>query len=272
MSQPEFTAVILAATCGSRLYPLTIDDYDDYLPKHLLPLAGRPILHHLLEKLQQSNLQHVIIAISSIDKVTIPNLIEMGAKKQMNSSNINNNDTGDVIVQCFELSSSLDEKNTTKNIVQVVTLPSDCSGSADALRFIGSIQGGETSPSSINTSNEMRDDGVSVPVVNKQSLKSNSGGNGLIPNGSHIMVMSADLVLYGDLDDEMNKSNDSTTTRSTTATAEDTLGSLADVHRDNYHLGVIGEGPPLAMTVVLSDVGECDSNGIPLKESAKVRL
>ena len=50
----------------------------------------------------------------------------------------------------------------------------------------------------------------------------------------------------------------------------DALGSLADVHWREYRTG-IEKGMPLAMSMLLSDVGEEDENGVPVKESAKVR-
>ncbi len=45
-------ALILAAGYGTRLYPLTKE-----IPKALLPVAGRPILEHLMEKLEAPELE-----------------------------------------------------------------------------------------------------------------------------------------------------------------------------------------------------------------------
>ncbi len=41
-------AIVLAAGYATRLYPLTIDK-----PKALLPIAGKPILNHIVEKLEE---------------------------------------------------------------------------------------------------------------------------------------------------------------------------------------------------------------------------
>ncbi len=267
MTRPEFTAVILAATCGSRMYPLTTSGEDDkdassYLPKHLLPLAGRPLLHHLLEKLHLSQLKHAVLAISSHDEVTVPSLLELGAKPLEFAEKKFSN------VETFELSFTKDgKKNDTSKtkskgnmnaqavsaiVVKVVKLPTDCSGSADALRFISSLQeeGTSAEPNPTDASGD--------------EMNSNSQ---IIPDASHVMLMPADLVLYGNL----CPASEGDVGKHAATTNADILASLADIHRENYHLGLIGEGPPLAMTLVLSDVGETDSNGIPLKESAKVR-
>lgn len=50
------TAVILAAGISSRLRPIT-----DTLPKSLLVLGGKSILHRMLEALHHSGLQHCVI-------------------------------------------------------------------------------------------------------------------------------------------------------------------------------------------------------------------
>mmetsp|Transcript_4021 Transcript_4021/g.5835 ORF Transcript_4021/g.5835 Transcript_4021/m.5835 type:complete len:579 (-) Transcript_4021:751-2487(-) len=243
----EFTAVILAATPGTRLDPLTIsgqDEFDDsfpmddeeesppsdpqeesggpvqdddddeevYLPKHLLPLAGRPIIQHLIQKLIAACFEDVIIAIAAEDEVTVPSLIEMGATPQ----------------KCQEEGGKLplQRLNIGKTKLKVIQLSAECGGSADALRFICSLNDGS------------------------------EGTGGIIPTDSHVMVMPGDLILYGDLCDE----NDG-----------DVLSKLADVHRTNFRLGMVGQGPPLALTLLLTDVGETDESGIPLKESAKAK-
>ena len=44
--------IILCAGFATRLRPLTLD-----CPKHLLPIAGRPMLDHLLDRLAESGIQ-----------------------------------------------------------------------------------------------------------------------------------------------------------------------------------------------------------------------
>ena len=49
-------AMIFAAGLGTRLRPLT-----DNLPKALVPVAGQPLLYHLLHKLQQSGYAEAVV-------------------------------------------------------------------------------------------------------------------------------------------------------------------------------------------------------------------
>ena len=49
-------AMIFAAGLGTRLKPLT-----DTVPKALVPVAGKPLLEHLLEKLKAAGFRHVVI-------------------------------------------------------------------------------------------------------------------------------------------------------------------------------------------------------------------
>ena len=48
--------MIFAAGLGTRLRPLT-----DTMPKALVPIDGKPLLHHLLHKLQHAGCSHVVI-------------------------------------------------------------------------------------------------------------------------------------------------------------------------------------------------------------------
>lgn len=53
-------AVILAAGYATRLYPLTLDR-----PKALLPVGGRPIVDHLLERLADVELERIFLVTNS---------------------------------------------------------------------------------------------------------------------------------------------------------------------------------------------------------------
>jgi MurNAc alpha-1-phosphate uridylyltransferase len=50
------TAVILSAGLGTRMRPLTLTT-----PKPLLPLTGRPILAHVLERLQAAGVKNILV-------------------------------------------------------------------------------------------------------------------------------------------------------------------------------------------------------------------
>lgn len=58
-SRPDFEthpprAVIMAGGFGKRLHPLTLDT-----PKPMLPVAGRPMMEHIINRLQSSGIRHV---------------------------------------------------------------------------------------------------------------------------------------------------------------------------------------------------------------------
>lgn len=104
---PEFTAVILAATTGARLFPMT----SPATPKHLLPIAGVPTILRLLHSVAASGFQHVIVVLASTDKNTMSLL-----KQELSSQ-------GDVMFQ-------------GKTKVTIHVLSEDVAGSAEALRQV----------------------------------------------------------------------------------------------------------------------------------------
>lgn len=292
MKNVEFTAVILASTCGARLYPLTStgstatatatgssslygdsDNLDEntstmqtslqheqsvtshaYMPKHLLPLAGRPILFHLVEHCEAIGMEEIVIAIGWEDHrlgITERALMSMGCGRSAAKSVQGGNGVVDVDSKSTPFAKEEEEWQYGHARIVVVGLPADCGGSADALRYV-----------------------MSVNAIGSFG----SGGK------NHVMVLPADLVLYGHLG-KFQQGSVSTSTDSFVVGGDsgggcvtaadslllwDALGSLANVHRREYRAGFT-KGIPLAMTMLLADVGEEDENGIPVKESAKAK-
>ena len=51
-------AVILAAGEGSRMWPLAVDK-----PKHILPVAGKPLISHILNALKENLIEEVLVVV-----------------------------------------------------------------------------------------------------------------------------------------------------------------------------------------------------------------
>lgn len=106
-TESAISAVVLAATQGSRLFPLTSAE----TPKHLLPIAGVPCIIRLMDALKL--ISHVIICVAEDDKATFSVLEEIATK------------TSDT---------TLETKAGQK--ITLLRLPENNSGSADAIRKI----------------------------------------------------------------------------------------------------------------------------------------
>lgn len=133
-SSPEFTAVILASTYGARLLPLTkagsglnapSSDNNDYFPKHLLPLAGQPLIHHLLRHLESLSLELVLVVISANDDKTITALEALGAVAGSPQDGV----------------TMLSWKSMTMVVVQ---MEDSVNGSAEAVRSVSQTKVGES--------------------------------------------------------------------------------------------------------------------------------
>ncbi|MGQ9542872.1 MAG: bifunctional sugar-1-phosphate nucleotidylyltransferase/acetyltransferase [Candidatus Bathyarchaeia archaeon] len=57
-------AVILAAGEGTRLWPLT-----ENRPKHMIPIAGKPIIQHIVQGLRSNGVQRITIVINSFGRL-----------------------------------------------------------------------------------------------------------------------------------------------------------------------------------------------------------
>jgi CTP:molybdopterin cytidylyltransferase MocA len=109
---PEFTAVILAATTGARLFPMTSPD----APKHLMPVAGVPCVVRLLHSVAASGFTNLVVALASSDTTSMSILKEQVGEDDMFCA--------------------LPEHNMK---VTLVSLSDDCAGSAEALRQVNDV-------------------------------------------------------------------------------------------------------------------------------------
>jgi len=116
---PEFVAVVLAATNGARLFPLTTNiDYmclkkqenkeEDikHYRKHLLPIGNKCVLNLLLKNIESSGFEECIIVIQKYDIET----------RDLINNTVNN----------------------SKCKISIVTVDERCEGSAEALRVVAS--------------------------------------------------------------------------------------------------------------------------------------
>lgn len=275
---PEFVAVILASTAGTRLFPLTSegddesDDEFDALPQE--PDEGE-------EEDGDGDANAAVMAGSgdmtaqadssnNDDDPTVPKHLLPVAGTSILRRLLGSVATAG-FVKCVVAVSASDNGLTAK------TLLSDGSGisriSDNLLRMeagnAGSSSGSSSSGGGAKRGKKSSDGSSNASMeVSIISLDSNCGGSadairhlstvGAIPSSSHLVVMPGDLVLGSSLGDG------------------GTLRLLADAHRRGQEPSEVSTtasvfSPP-ACTLLLSDVGDEDENGVPLKESAKVSI
>jgi len=247
--------------------------------KHLLPLGGEPILVRLLQTIQCSgDMNHVIVAVAQHDHITLSalkehykscavisttpichssiSLFSMGSSSSAVVDDATATPTTGnpshlaTLTTITIVTGPMGPTNNTTNKTASSTTPrqppftislvhlksSHCVGSADALRYLSSL-------------------------MMKQNDKDMNHKKYLLPQNSNILLMAADIVLEG----------------------RGILGLLAEAHRRGRVIGGSSNTTPThtatcnsttfaisSITMLLSDVGEEDENGIPLKESAKV--
>ena len=112
-SSPEFLAVILAATTGARLFPMTSAE----TPKHLLPIAGVPALLRLLQSVAASGFSQCVVSLAHGDSVTL-DLLKRELGEQVGTN-------------VYRFQSTLQ--------VTICILSDDCAGSAEALRQMDDV-------------------------------------------------------------------------------------------------------------------------------------
>lgn len=114
---PEFVAVVLASSVGARLFPMT----DAQHPKHMLPVAGEPVVFRLLKCLTASGFTQCVLGIAQDDSTTLEAL-KTTQEGLLFSEQLES--TPNVVMQSDKLK------------LTVVRVGEDCQGSAEALRQI----------------------------------------------------------------------------------------------------------------------------------------
>lgn len=121
---PEYVAVVLASSVGSRLFPITSTE----LPKHLMPVAGIPVISRLLTAAEASGFQECVVVVAQDDKRTIPLL-----KKELVKDEQNKEGRYELVASKPNL--VLESGDKLKKIT-ILILDEDCQGSIDALRKV----------------------------------------------------------------------------------------------------------------------------------------
>ena len=277
----------------------TDDIHKTYMPKHLLPLAGRPLIHHLMEHCVGVGMEKIVIAIGAADDVTKDSLLQMGCTcTALPPSALLPTSTDTATADAIAVASA-DDIAAVRVTADATTIPSITTTNATTAtktKTVEEIDSKEEEMEQIKVphpTSELKYGDAEITII---SLPDNCSGSAeamrciiaanIIDKTSHVMVLPADLVLYGDLATDIHtdahvhaQSQSQSQPQSTVNHSQsqshnkinDALGSLADVHRREYRVG-IEKGMPLAMTMLLADVGEEDEKGVPLKESAKVSI
>jgi len=212
-THPEFVAVILASTVGSRLDPLTTSspttNNNQHNPKHLLEVAGISLLDRLLTVLMEGcGFTEVVVALAHNDQATRETLLLKGGDRFQIVSGTKDDRSIPLVLQSNKQPCST--KITLFNLEHQPAGDNNTAGSLDALRQIEAAQ--------------------------------------IVPLASQMVVVPGDLVV-------LNAAP---------------LKTWIHQHRQGQKRRNNKQGlPRAACSVLLTDVGEVDEHGHPLKESAK---
>lgn len=129
---PEFVACILASSVGSRLFPIA----SEKIPKHMLPVAGIPVLFRMLAALEASGFCETVVALREDDTVTREALLKLGEGKkqqqhpykvvvdQQDEGNHDNNNERPLVLKFATMK------------VTVIRWSTPCPGTVEALRRV----------------------------------------------------------------------------------------------------------------------------------------
>ena len=90
MNNDKFSSLILAAGLGTRLKPLT-----DTMPKALVPVANKPLLEHLIERLKANGCTDIIVNVHHFAQ----QIIDFLAEKQNFGINIQISDESEQLLE-----------------------------------------------------------------------------------------------------------------------------------------------------------------------------
>jgi carbonic anhydrase/acetyltransferase-like protein (isoleucine patch superfamily) len=259
-TSPEFVAVILAATHGANLFPLTApcsssetSNHDSTAtattclpPKHLLPLAGVSLLHRLILCLQQSGgFADIVVCIAHDDQVTIPSLLQdtKGGWK------VDATHDDHVVAAAATAAATTTTGKSPVVILQQQEIDTTNSGGAGLWNL-------SAQPRLVIVRLPVGDVAAGGSVDALRHIEATN----VISKHSHVVVFPSDLVILN-------------------GTAA--IQQFVQAHRQGQQESQNPQEPgcsrrsnsqicsSAACTVLLAEVGEEDENGIPLKESAK---
>ena len=265
--QTEFVAIVLAATVGSRLFPLT--EYSSGgIPKHLLEVAGVPILQRLLHELDRCGFMECVVAIAHEDSQTLE-FIQRELKRQQEQID----GTTDGQSEWREISSPSKAQNGAPQ-GSGSTSTSSTPGANSSSTPGGGDGGTPSDPTSVDSSQDSTIASICFQLEIAKRLKVTivrlaedcQGSVGAISQieelevitpKSHVVILPGDLVLLDGMQPPQQQQQPSV------------LMDLVHAHRRAQSCPT--GAAAAACTLLLTDVGEQDENGAPLKESAKLK-
>lgn len=271
-------------------------------------VGGCPLLERLLHKCHDTGLEMAVVAIHQEDCMTVPFLLtgsldgsgkggicrRLLGKEQVNySCQWYPTSAGDAIVDMIYPSlqgggkGAAPRKQTPVNSskkgmhVRVVRLPTECHGSADALRYLSRPPAGggkkandtEGLRKSVDGGDKENNNNNNKSLSENTETLGNANGRGrIIPATSNAIVIPGDLITEGQL---LSGSGDE----------RDVFSLLVEAHRRWNVGGQVGENGTMgggsmvgselnsgnaACTMLLTDVGAEDKNGVPLTKGSRV--
>jgi NDP-sugar pyrophosphorylase family protein len=234
-AEPEFVAVILASSVGTRLFPLTTPD----VPKHALPVVGQPMVVRLLQQLIVTGFCRAIVVLSEAE---------------------------DIAPLFGSLVSDSISTTTGSSAPHPDSSPSTSSPTAQhrhqkhdaTFSFQMTEQGG-------GRGRQLHVSIVRVPNACPSNIEALKIALEYVPSTSHTVVLPGDLIVA---DAQVLKDLVHLHRRAALTAECQRYHRHGTIHSSSSEPQEILP-PTTACTILLTDVGEVSEQGIPLKESAK---